>query len=172
MWTCSQSVCGYMYRKTVQLCNKLLKGYTLASTVAVWKCIASHNCVQMQMVDMFRGVCVCVCVVGGGQGTTVAESKKRIRFTFYCSTALQYGRVSSEPVMGHLTIVLKSTSISSHVSEAWKFSSSSWHNWDQSLWQCCLWELQSWRGPRWWPPVWETGRVQTMITLCTDTYTQ
>ena len=38
---------------------------------------------------------VCVCVYGGGGvgGGTVADSKKRIHFTFYCST-VQYGRVS------------------------------------------------------------------------------
>ena len=40
--------------------------------------------------------------VCGGEGGTVADSKKRIHFTFYCSTALQYGRVSSHPVMGQL----------------------------------------------------------------------
>ena len=47
-WTCSQSVCGYIYWTTV---TSWRKGYTLDSTVAIRKCIfyrASHNCVQMQ----------------------------------------------------------------------------------------------------------------------------
>ena len=108
-----------------------------------WKC--SEECVH-----------VCVCVCRGGNCSWLKEKDTLYLLLFHCF-AIWKSILQSHAV----TIVFECNLISSQVYEAWKSSSSSWNNWDQSPWQC-------WKGPRWWP-VWETGRVQSMTTCCADT---